>query len=583
MSISLASWADPWTKERNRLWIREQALVFAAQSGPYAETFRDLLNKQDYRSLIEFRLDYGIFSDPFEAQCSRQCLAFFQKNQSLDGLYDRKENALRTFFEAEEKCRETNEVFRAVRSGRFYFDRDVAPVLHLAQQKIARCLGPTPNVQALTFAFGPGANTTCRRNTSVRHKFSAALSCSLELEPYLENIMRLFPQWFPPDTEVSVTVTLGKLALVVKDAKTYRTIIVGPILNTFLQKGYGSWLKRRLRAVGVDLRNQTLNQRLARVGSIDGSLATVDKKSASDTNAFELVRDLLPDDHFKILCALRTGDILVEGEHVHLEKFSAMGDAFTFELESLIFWALASSCVEWLGITDRRLAVYGDDVVLPWQAYRLYSKVLCACGFWINTQKSYVAGPFRESCGKDFLNGTDIRPFYVRDTMSYQTLFAFRNRTSRWFFSEYIGKIDESIPNSLRLYGPEGFGDGHLVDPTYRGNLPAKLRKKGYSGFIFDTLALKPKLTAFHKLPGDRLLPTYSIYVKDEGILTDADRSQLGSRDLIEAVCGVRTEASPPCVLETGPTSVDEHVIRKEDMVVRGSRGVRRLSVYTLG
>ena len=88
-----------------------------------------------------------------------------------------------------------------------------------------------------------------------------------------------------------------------------------------------------------------------------------------------------------------------------------MGNSYTFELESLIFFSLAYATCTHLGLSPKNVSVYGDDVVIPVEAMNLFREVLTVCGFIINTDKSYSSGPFRESCGADYLEGLDIRPF----------------------------------------------------------------------------------------------------------------------------------------------------------------------------
>ena len=91
-----------------------------------------------------------------------------------------------------------------------------------------------------------------------------------------------------------------------------------------------------------------------------------------------------------------------------------MGNGFTFEVESLIFWALTESVVDFLELSDRRVGVYGDDIVVSTEAVTLLREVLSFAGFTFNEGKSFWSGNFRESCGKHYFSGTDVTPFYIR-------------------------------------------------------------------------------------------------------------------------------------------------------------------------
>lgn len=168
------------------------------------------------------------------------------------------------------------------------------------------------------------------------------------------------------------------------------------------------WISRRLRSFGIDLTNQALNQELARKGSIDGSLATLDLSNASDTIATELVRRLLPPDWFQLLMDIRSPHYLEKGEWHENHSFSSQGNAFTFPLETLIFWALGK-------VTCDFIHVYGDDIICDTASYHDLVELLEVCGFTCNLEKSFASGPFRESCGADYINGVDVRPIYYKE------------------------------------------------------------------------------------------------------------------------------------------------------------------------
>jgi hypothetical protein len=163
---------------------------------------------------------------------------------------------------------------------------------------------------------------------------------------------------------------------------------------------------------------------LAQIGSNDGSLATIDLSSASDTVAREVVRFLMPESWYERLdlCRSKVGEL--DGKWLRYEKFSSMGNGFTFELETLIFWGLAIACVRSCGLETDKVRVYGDDIIVPVDAYDFLVEVLSYCGFTTNSSKSYKSGAFRESCGKDYFNGHEVRPFFQKEYLNgVETLF----------------------------------------------------------------------------------------------------------------------------------------------------------------
>jgi hypothetical protein len=57
--------------------------------------------------------------------------------------------------------------------------------------------------------------------------------------------------------------------------------------------------------------------------------------------------------------------------------------------------------------------VYGDDIVVPVGALALMMETLRFAGHEVNVDKTHAFGPFRESCGKDYVQGLDVRPVYL--------------------------------------------------------------------------------------------------------------------------------------------------------------------------
>ena len=232
----------------------------------------------------------------------RQIQALVSKQEFIDLGVDREVEAYKTFSEAEELCSRTNERFRGSLSD---VSSECHSVLYGATRKIATILGDVPEYSELSFSFGPGATTNVKRaRSNPRVKLEAPLTCSFEFVPHVAKFMSEFPGWLNSHSRNSVVEihpSHGKLQFVPKNSKTMRSIGVEPLLNGFGQQGIGKYIRKRLQRAGVDLTDQTRNQKLACKGSIDGSLATIDMSSASDTIAYGLVLHLLPIDWFELL------------------------------------------------------------------------------------------------------------------------------------------------------------------------------------------------------------------------------------------------------------------------------------------
>jgi hypothetical protein len=523
------SWISSKPIEQHMLFVKQMSQVCAELGGgPLCQGLNDLIQKDRFRDVVEFIFDYEVGSSYSDYCYARQIAALVEKQGFLDLGYDKKAAAVEAFFAAEERCRLTN-----VRLEQPCPNRDVSAVLHYAQRKITEVLGERPTVDALDLFFGPGATTNVKgRVANSRRKLSTRMACSEELLPTVGEFLEELPVWATAEAiEISeeklvvpVEVTVGKLHFVPKNSKTYRPICVEPVLNSLYQKGVGSFIKRRLRKYGVDLFDQTRNQELARIGSEKGNLCTIDLKSASDTVSISLVFSLLPYEWACWLSEMRTGVVEYDGKLIQLEKFSSMGNGFTFELESLLFYGLMWGTVAYLrqigevGESEHvDIGVYGDDLIIPTQGYDLARRVLDFCGFDVNPKKSFCTGPFRESCGADYFLGKDLRPFYLRKELSDQVLFSFHNWAMRRGEREIARLCLLWTNRKLRLWGPDGYGDGHMIG-TYNLRVPRKVRRCGWEGGYFDTYALLPKRD-LQPLKGDILLPAYTSYsrMSEEG------------------------------------------------------------------
>jgi hypothetical protein len=385
-------------------------------------------------------------------------------------------------------------------------------------------------------------------------------------------------EWDRVDVELHHT----KLCFVFKNALTYRLIGVEPLLNIMYQLGYGVEMAKRLAAFGVDIRDQSVNQRSAYVGSLTGALATLDLSSASDTVSREIVYELLPLDWAHALSRGRSGKIeLPNGDIVLQEKFSAMGNGYTFPLETLIFWALASSCCE----NSAEVSVYGDDIIVPTQYFDLVSEVLRYAGFVVNEKKSFAHGPFRESCGHDYFEGINVRPFYQKEWISGQSLFVLHNHYVRDGDDARARRVLEFIHPALRIYGPDKAGDGHLLGDHQRRRT-ASQESRGYSGYFFETFSTKSRREDREVLATDRGdLPAslYTIYMRGEVQPGFPERDgRFDEKQFFGALIRHTVPALADSLLNAG-TPIPDDSSGKKNWTLPGSDGYKKIKIYTLG
>lgn len=423
---------------------------------------------------------------------------------------DTAEAAYGAFRESESACRLTNARLKA------RYDTPTTGIsgeslIESAREKIARLLGPFSWSEASDhFGFSGGATTRRRRSLGdAYHKFRGKPDVTRHLALLACCAIESSPSWalktrseFGIDYTNWVNVVSGsRITTVPKNAKTDRVICVEPCMNIYVQRGIGFMIRSRLRRCGIDLNTQLRNQEFARRGSLDGSFATIDLKAASDSISYELVRRLLPSDWFEAMDMARSKvGTLPSGEVVHFQKFSSMGNGFTFELESMIFWALAEAVVDLYAGSERRVLVYGDDIIVPTATAGWLIELLSYVGFQTNESKSFVDGPFRESCGKHYFNGIDVTPFYIRDRVdSSVRLYWLANSVRRWAgratdgafadvrYKRIWDDVVQKIPKPERLFIPEGFGDGGLIG-TFSEACPRYHTRPGkkHPGFVWS-------------------------------------------------------------------------------------------------
>ena len=364
----------------------------------------------------------------------------------------REASAMTAFWDAEEQCRVANERL----AGWEWRHSVPTKTIRTAQRLIAGVLGKLDlNELPQSCGFGPGASTSLKRaNSSQQNKWQSSCHITANALPYHLAFIRWANLSALPR---EVTIVGGNhIATVPKNWKTWRTIAIEPDWNSFYQKGVGKMLRRRLQRIGLLLRDaQEFQGMFAREGSVTGELATLDLKAASDTLSVELIRALLPPDWFNLLSGLRSeyADLGPAGEYRY-QKFSSMGNGYTFELETLVFWALTAAMVT----ADQRyrVSVYGDDIICPSAAVPALLKVFEGVGLTINTKKSFWGShPFRESCGQHFYGGHDVTPFYIRKQLkTIGDLITLGNNCRTWASRHRSSEVMAVYESAFRVIPP---------------------------------------------------------------------------------------------------------------------------------
>lgn len=401
------------------LHVKSAQQILRALDCPRALTVSIMLKYGDYKGVLSLQPCFD-YLDAEDFRRHYQATKLLSKAAWLPSGIDKKVAAISTFIAAEASCSNTNQVFQAVRSGSAsWLKPDAEQLIMTVRRKISQVLG-NPNYHWTgDCGFGPGADrSTVGGFTAAYDKLQTSgdvtHACKSYLKAYVENsyLNRKFQYDIHTRDLLVETTTGNRVTFVPKNSKTDRSIAVEPRWNIFFQKGLGCYIRRRLSRFGVDLNDQTRNQTLAGRGSRHGRWATIDLKSASDTVSREIIWDLFPVDWAIMLDQVRSPmGTLEKGIPFRYEKWSSMGNGYTFELESLLFFAICSA------FTDT-LSVYGDDLIVPTAHYHAIVEALSFFGFDTNSEKSFHEGPFRESCGSDYFNGVLVTPIYWKEPLN---------------------------------------------------------------------------------------------------------------------------------------------------------------------
>lgn len=456
------------------------------------------LRYSEWDQLVSFKCDPSEYCD-FDQEAFRldyQATELLRKNVDLPVTADARQAALDSFWAAERQCERTNNRLRAfniARETNYLHNGKWAEYdfLMAARKKVSKILGKLPD--DLVPKFSSGSTFNDKRHILPMDKMSTRPTVTSDAYTVIEPLWR-HTAWCHSllterPTQSSPRIVLGnRFTSVPKTALTERGICIEPSLNITYQLPVGSCIRRRLRSCGIDLKyGQALHQRLVRSASMTRLLGTIDLSSASDTVAYELVRMLLPEEWFDLLNSLRSHYTFIEGAWHKNAKFSSMGNGFTFELESLIFYALALVTRDYTVKADglktpfyfeRDPLVYGDDIIVPVYYAPKLIKVLEFCGFITNLRKTWVSDhAFRESCGSDYFNGVFVRGHYLEqfpnDPLGWIKLAnGIRRMASHDLcHSNDLGRYKRSwlrvisrIPTAYRVRGPVHYGDTVIHD-----------------------------------------------------------------------------------------------------------------------
>lgn len=457
-----------------------------------------MLKAGEWGEYLDLPFHHEYYEEPEDHLRDYLVTEMLRKHQDIPTGVDLRQKAMDSFWESEAQCARTNERLDSMEWPAF---------THRFTRKIQSILGPlvSDDIQYIEsrMGHGPGATTGVNGMGSVSSdKYDKTLHLTLELLPFYKSIIG--EQWWEHHRQPAEIVEGSKFTTVPKSAKTDRGICIEPTLNMFLQKGIGACIRKKLRKFGINLDRQAdVNRKLASRAHID-DLCTIDLSAASDSLASKLVHHFFPERWYHLLWIARSHYTHIDGNLHELEKWSSMGNGYTFELETLVFYALCACFVPKDELHN--VSVFGDDIIIPRQYAQAVIEALNFFGFKVNQSKSYLAGNFFESCGHDYFKGHYVRPFYLKGEkdgipFSIRTANKLRIYSSKildgWacddFFKETWESLVESVPPRWKLYVPESLGDTGLISSLDEAEPYIKKPNGEIEGYVVRHMRMTPK------------------------------------------------------------------------------------------
>lgn len=271
---------------------------------------------------------------------------------------------------------------------------------------------------------GPGSVAELTNDTSLLSKYRL-LSPDAMIRYVFRKFAGLDVSSYVPFESAVTTVRQSAIVFVPKSMKTKRVISKEPATLMYFQKGVERAMKsyisqHKVLRTHIDFGRQELQRSAALEASRTRAFATVDLSAASDSVSFDLVKRVFRGTPlYPYLVALRSSStVLPSGKVQGMAKFAPMGSALCFPVETAIFACIAECTARYVtyreGSEMASYRVYGDDIIVREQCLTDLVVNLQWCGFRINRSKTYGGDHrFRESCGCDAYDGTDVTPMKI--------------------------------------------------------------------------------------------------------------------------------------------------------------------------
>lgn len=459
-------------------------------------------------------------ADPHAIRCLRQILGSVRKLRLDCGLQNRRK-AVKEFFDIENEIPKPSEFWVQTENEDVDPDdnvsfQDTIPgssplplfashshrspdpdprLLHTLQQVADIVCGTLGEFEPSAYRakHGPGAVTDFKFGND-KYRFRSWSRRLDRIFPYAEFGVANHSLWvddvlqkkLPDDLDLP-----AKLAAVPKTITKPRLIAVESVAGQWCQQTlldfFSTRIEDTLLSSFISFRKQELNGALALRASRDQSHATIDLSNASDRvscwhieRLFRRSRSLLHALRATRAAWLRQDICGYLPKYASIRKYSTMGNATTFPVQSLFFLTCAIACElyahgrkpsyrEIRFLTKRRIRVFGDDIITPNTSSGVLVELLHSLGLKVNDSKTFEHGMFKESCGVDAFNGQDVTTVNIMDVPHrskpgsiVSTVDVHNNLIQSGYFrtADYLRRYAERHSRKIRdvMHGSGSFG-----------------------------------------------------------------------------------------------------------------------------
>lgn len=260
-------------------------------------------------------------------------------------------------------------------------------------------------------------------------------------------------------SQIEPLTKVSRFVCVPKNYKRKRLIFVEPSSQMLVQKGIQSWLHQQAKKYPWRIYSNLEDQNYQRQKLRKNGASTIDLSDASDWIDRRVMWSFLRERPYLRSLAFAYRSDRVVSDHRRINSFSTMGNATTFPLMTLLLTCVLMEAEHGIRVGFHG-GVFGDDIVCDSVIFGSCCGILGQLGLKINMTKSFVGGPFVESCGIDLYRSIDVTPVKIKSlrTVELSCFDRLLSYTNSLFIAGYWRASDVVLSELLSRFPKTSFG-----------------------------------------------------------------------------------------------------------------------------